>query len=185
MCKCLFDKSLSVVALLFITETLKVSLWLLFTIHDLLLGIQEEGAAHTLHYLPYCAPFPRLNQSLQGDWLLSWLEFELQVEDWRVQVEAVLLGLLKKDMPLEVDFFWGSSDCCWVMSCWLMMIWMSSWGKAGRKWAGSLRSTVWCLMSTLPSYLYNSIFLSDCSRRSKLHAYLLTLTCGNHCILMV
>lgn len=106
----------------------------------------------TVHYLPYCAPFPRINQSLQGDWVLSWLVTELQVEveaveeeeDWRVQVEAVLLGLRKKDMPLEVDFFWGSSDCCWDLSCWLMMIWMSSWGKAGRKrkWAGSLRSSL-------------------------------------------
>ena len=33
LCKCLFDKSLSVVALLFITD-LQVSLWILFTIHD-------------------------------------------------------------------------------------------------------------------------------------------------------
>lgn len=143
--KCLFDKSLSEVALLFITE-LKVSLWLLFTISDVQeaalwpillvyppLSTQEEGAALIVHYLPYCAPFPRLNQSLQGDWLLSWSASELQAEEkeeegWRVQVEAVLLGRRKKDMPLEVDFFWGSSDCCWDLSCWLMMIWMSSWG---------------------------------------------------------
>lgn len=77
--KCLFDKSLSEVALLFITE-LKVSLWLLFTISDVqeaalwpillvhsLIGSQEEGAELIVHYFPYCAPLPRLNQSLQGD----------------------------------------------------------------------------------------------------------------------
>lgn len=151
-------------ALLFITG-FKVSSWLLFTTHDVweaalwpilpvhpLLSTKEEGAALTVHYLPYCASFPRLNQFLQGDWLLSWWASELQVEEeeaCRVQVEAVLLGLRKKDMPLGVDFFGGSSDCCWDLSCWLMMIWMSSWGKVGRKrkWAGSLMS-VSCLART-------------------------------------
>lgn len=171
-------------ALLFITG-FKVSSWLLFTTHDVweaslwpilpvhpLLSAKGEGAALIVHYLPYCAPFPRLNQSLQGAWLLSWWASELQVEEeeaCRVQVEAVLLGLRKKDMPLGVDFFGGSSDCCWDLSCWLMMIWMSSWGKVGRKrkWAGSLRSRdlVWCLMfgknrmSTLPLYHNNSIYI--------------------------
>ncbi|TNN75521.1 hypothetical protein EYF80_014333 [Liparis tanakae] len=50
-------------------------------------------------------------------------------EAWRDQVEAVLLGLRKKDVPLEGDFFRGwccSVCCCWDRSCWLMMIWMSS-----------------------------------------------------------
>lgn len=119
-------------------------------------------------HCPLFAPFPRLNQSLQGDWVLPWLASELQVveeeeeEGWRVQVEAVLLGLLKKDMPLEVDFFGGGcSDCCWVLSCWLMMTWMSSWGKAGRgrKWA-----EVWGA-GTLSSYHSNSLYTvqsSDC-----------------------
>lgn len=65
--KCLFDKSLFAVALLFITE-LKVSLWLLFTTHDVreaalvtsplillvhpLLSTQQVGVALTVHYLP-------------------------------------------------------------------------------------------------------------------------------------
>lgn len=180
--KCIYDKPLSIVALLFIID-FKVSLWLLFTTHDVweaalwlillvhpLLSKDKEGAALTVHYLPYCAPFPRLNQSLQGDWLLSWLASELQVEEeeaCRVQVEAVLLGLRKKDKPLEMDF-WGSSDCCCNLSCWLMMIWMSSWGEVGkrREWAGSMRSrdSVWCLIfdkdssSILPSYHNNTLY---------------------------
>lgn len=101
-----------------------------------LLSKDKEGAALRIHYLPYCAPFPRLNQSLQGDWLLSWLASELQVEEeevCRVQVEAVLLGLRKKDVSLGVDFFWGSSDCCCNLSCWLMTIWMSSLRNMGKK----------------------------------------------------
>lgn len=124
----------------------------LYPVHPLI-SAKEKTVALSVHYLPYCTPFPRLNQSLQGDWFLSWFVSELHVEEveaCRVQVEAVLLGLRKKDMPLVVDFFCGSSDCCWDLSCWLMMIWMSSWGKVGRKrkWAWSLRSwnSIWCLM---------------------------------------
>lgn len=83
-------------------------------------------------YLPYCAPLPRLSQSLQGDCTLSLLDSELQVEeveDWRINVELVLLGLRKNIMPLEVVFFWSCSVCCCDLSCWLRMIWMSSWSK--------------------------------------------------------
>lgn len=107
---------------------------------------QHSGGRYSTH-CPLFAPFPRLNQSLQGDWVLPWSASEFQVEEeeeeeeegWRVQVEAVLLVLRKKDMPLEVDFFWRCSDCCWDRSCWLMMIWMSSWGEVRkkRKWAGT------------------------------------------------
>lgn len=87
-----------------------------------LLCLQGVSVAHC----PLFAPFPRFNQSLQGVCVLPWLASELQAL-------VVRLGLRKKDMPLEVDFFWGSSNWCWDLSCWLMMIWMSSWRKDGQK----------------------------------------------------
>lgn len=121
------------------------------------------GIALTVHYLPYCAPFPRLSQSLQGDWVLSWLVSEPHPEG---EEEAILLGLRKKDMPLEVDFFWGSSDCCWDLSCWLMMIWMSSWGKVGkkRKLAGSLWSSLSDLLYCLQCLIIVAVtFFCHCS----------------------
>lgn len=141
------DKSLFIVALLCLNG--------FFSPHNVV------EAPLIVYYLPYCAPFPRLSQSLQGDWLLSWWASELQEEEeeeeaCRVHVEAVLLGLRKKDMPFGVDFFWGSSDCCWDFSCWLMMIWMSSWGKVGRK-SETINS-----MSTLPSY-HNIIVIDNVS----------------------
>lgn len=102
------------------------------------LGSQEVPL--TDHHFPCCATLPRLNQSLHGDWFLSWLESELQVEEegCHVHMEPFLLGLWKNDVPLEMGFLWGCSDCCWDLSCWLMTIWMSSWGKVRRKntWAG-------------------------------------------------
>lgn len=88
-----------------------------------------------LDYFPYCAPFPTLSQSLQGDWtfsvLLSELQEEEEEESWRVQVEAVLLGRRKNDRPLEVGFLLGCSVSCCDFSCWLMTIWMSSCERKG------------------------------------------------------
>lgn len=122
------------------------SLWPFLLVHLL----HSSVLALSVHYLLYCTPLPRLNQSLHGDWFLSWSqsEFQEEADDWRDQDEAVLLGLRKNDMLLlEAGFFWGCSNCCWDLSCWLMKIWMSSWGKVGRKrnWAARLRSrdSVW------------------------------------------
>lgn len=72
--KCLFNKSLSAAALLFITE-LQVSLWLLFTIRDMqeAAHVTSDLSSALSKYSTHCplfAPFPRLNQSLQGDWAL-------------------------------------------------------------------------------------------------------------------
>lgn len=161
--KCRFQKSLTWLCCSSLNET---CLYGFFSTYIMFRKLHSDlSSVLIVRYLSYCAPFPRLNQSLQGDWFLSWLASELQMEEedevegWRVQVEDVLLGLRKKEMPLEVDFFWGSSDCCCDLSCWLMMIWMSSWGKVGRKrkGAGSQRSrdSVWCLMLGKNSYKHS------------------------------